>query len=110
MLLYIYREPINITVNDIIFGDPRSSHSVSLECISPEMLLAAENSSHTPESLATQLLLALFTEQELSHGNCTKPHRSEINLLDQTKIKAIKGISTIMIKELQCLYYFFQMM
>ena len=38
--------------------------------VTQEQVLAAENDGTTPEKLAVNLLLALFTESELSTGNC----------------------------------------
>ena len=52
---------------------------------------AAENIGSTPESLAIQLLLTLFSVQELRKGNCTKPRKEGIVMLDPTRITAIRG-------------------
>jgi hypothetical protein len=51
----------------------------------------AENVSACAGSLARNLLMVLFTLEELATGNCTKAVRSDIVLLDQNKIKAIRG-------------------
>ena len=51
----------------------------------------AENVSTSPNKLAVNLLTALFSHEELSTGNCTKAMRSDIVLLDQEKIQAIRG-------------------
>ena len=61
------------------------------------MLSAAENAGTTPEALAVQLLTAIFTDEELQTGNCTKPRKSGIVQLDQVKIKAIRGMCIILI-------------
>ncbi len=50
----------------------------------------AETVSATPEKLATNLLLALFTLPELAGGNCTAPKRADIQLLNQKKIRGIR--------------------
>lgn len=59
--------------------------------LSADVLRGAENSSCTAEKLAVNLLLSLFSEQELATGNCTKPRKDGILLLDQVKISAIRG-------------------
>ena len=59
--------------------------------LSADVLRGAENSSSTAEKLAVNLLLSLFSEQELATGNCTKPRKDGILLLDQVKISAIRG-------------------
>lgn len=51
----------------------------------------AENISDTPAKLAVNLLSALFTHDEIAGGNCTKATREDILLLDQEKIKGIRG-------------------
>ena len=45
-----------------------------------------------PPKQAVNLLIALFTEGELSIGNCTKPKRGDIAVLDLIKLSAIRGI------------------
>lgn len=47
---------------------------------------ALEDASTTPPKLAVNLLVALFTHDELAHGNCTKANRADVKLLDQIKI------------------------
>ena len=53
----------------------------------------AENASKTAESLAVNLLLAMFSEEELKKGNCTTPRREDIFLLDQNRVSAIGGMT-----------------
>ena len=53
----------------------------------------AENASKTAESLAVNLLLAMFSEEELKKGNCTTPRREDITLLDQNRVSAIRGMT-----------------
>ena len=51
----------------------------------------AENASKTAESLTVNLLLTMFSEEELKKGNCTTPRREDITLLDQNRVSAIRG-------------------
>ena len=53
----------------------------------------AENTASTPEKLAVSLLTSLFTHDEIAQGNCTTPIRTDIVLLDQLKVQAIRGNS-----------------
>ena len=59
--------------------------------MTPTLVLHAENVSSSASRLAVNLLTSLFTPEELGSGNCTKPNRSDIVLLDQKKIQAIRG-------------------
>ena len=86
VLHYIYSIEEGVT-----FGNPRDPSSAVLMGITREQLWSAENSGITPEKLAVNLLLILFSEAELARGNCTKPQREDIQLLDQYKISAIRG-------------------
>ena len=70
---------------------------VEIPGLTREMLSTAENAGTTPEALAVQLLTAIFTDEELQTGNCTKPRKSGIVQLDQVKIKAIRGMCIILI-------------
>ena len=55
--------------------------------INPEQLLAVENVGlQQPNQLATQLLRLLFTEEEISTQNVTKPVRKDIKRMDHIKI------------------------
>lgn len=73
-------------------GDPRdTARRVDVPGTTQEKISAAENASASPEALAVQLLVALFSEEELSKGNCTKPRKSGVILLDQVRLKAIRG-------------------
>lgn len=65
--------------------------SVWIDGININQITHAENVSPTPQKLAVSLLLALFPHEELASGNCTTPKRADINLLDQSKIKGIRG-------------------
>ena len=49
-----------------------------------------ERRSDTVEKLAKGLLHLLFTNDELAHGNCTKPTRPDIQRLDSDRLWAIK--------------------
>ena len=72
----------------------------NFENISPNAILEAENSATTPQKLAVNLLTTMFTHDQLATGNCTKPSRDDIVLLDQLKIQAIRGeVHTICIKQ-----------
>ena len=53
-------------------------------------VLDAERKSNNAEKLARALLTLLFTHDELSHGNCTKPVRDDITQLDTERLWAIK--------------------
>ena len=55
------------------------------------VIRTAENSSSTPEKLAVSLLQALFSEEELRHGDCSQPLREGILLLDQEMVRRIRG-------------------
>ena len=60
--------------------------------VTREMISAAENMGTTPKALSVQLLTAIFTDEELQRGNCTKPRKAGIVQLDQIKLKAIRGM------------------
>ena len=53
-------------------------------------VLNAERKTSTQEHLAVSLLQLLFTTEELSKGNCTKPVREDILQLDSERLWAIK--------------------
>lgn len=53
--------------------------------------VAAADKGSTPVSSAHGLLEVLFTRDELKSGCLTKPQRSDIAVLDQPKIQAIRG-------------------
>ena len=55
-------------------------------------VMHAENISPTARKLPLNLLSAVFTHEELATGNCTKPTRTDIMLLDQKKIQGIRDI------------------
>ena len=59
---------------------------IYIEGISANLISHAENVSATPEKLAVNLLTVLFKHEELATGNCTRPKRDDICILDQTKI------------------------
>ena len=76
------------------FGD----RQVYIESISPTVVMHAENVSTNPAKLAVNLLTCLFTPEQLATGNCTKPNRQDIELLDQKMVQAIRGKLQLMIK------------
>lgn len=86
-----------ILADGIWLGNPRDEGERVAVDITPEELSRAENMGTTPEKLGIQLLFVLFTKEQLSKGNPTKPRKPGIQLLDQTKIKAIRGKSTCII-------------
>ena len=53
--------------------------------------VAAADKGSTPTALAHGLLEILFTRDELKSGCLTKPQRSDIAMLDQKKVHAIRG-------------------
>lgn len=63
-----------------------------MEGVSPLAVIRAENISTTASKLAVNLLTTLFTQEDLATGNCTRPNRNDIKILDQYKIQAIRGI------------------
>lgn len=65
---------------------------VVLQGIPEAAIRNAEVTGLCPGKLAINLLVALFSYEELSTGNCTKPSREDICLLDQVKIQAIRGM------------------
>lgn len=78
----------------VLLGNPQSvipSEKVLIESIDPQAIIHAENISTTPGKLAVNLLQALFTHEEISTGNCTKPVRPDIIMLDPKKIQGIRG-------------------
>ena len=73
-------------------GNPRDyTKRVEVTGVDRSEIQAAENASRTPGSLATALLLALFSLNGINTGNCTKPRRKDIKLLDQNNIQGILG-------------------
>lgn len=63
-----------------------------VEGVSSSQVVRAENVSPNASKLAVNLLTVLFTQEQLATGNCTKPNRSDIELLDQHKVEAIRCI------------------
>ena len=55
-----------------------------------QVLNVERTCNESPEKLATGLLLLLFTSDDLSSGNCTKPMRKDIHQLDIERLWAIK--------------------
>lgn len=80
------------SVSGAVFGNPQgcSCHRVILSSVTPGQVLKAERLNNTPEKLASALLYLLFSSEELSRGNCTKPVRSDIIQLDSERLWAIK--------------------
>ena len=72
-------------------GDPKDEDARVAVDITAEELSKAENLGTTPKKLALQLLFAIFSREELSKGNLTIPRKSGVVLLNQTKVKAIRG-------------------
>ena len=61
-------------LGSVWLGNPLDiTKRVEIPGLTREMLSAAENAGTTPEALAVQLLTAIFTDEELQTGNCTKP-------------------------------------
>lgn len=81
---------MRLTIAGAILGDPQGAYFMIAD-FSPRALMHAENSSGSASKLAVSLLIGLFTHSELATGNCTKAQREDIQLLDQTKINAIRG-------------------
>ena len=78
-----------------ILGNPmqRSPGSfVVLDDISNDAILHAEAISTSAQKLAINLLSVLFTQEEISTGNCTKPNREDIKVLNPLKIQGIRGM------------------
>ena len=80
-----------IHAGEVCLGNPNSSERVIVRNVPRHVIRTAENSSSTPEKLAVSLLQALFSEDELRHGNCSQPRREGILLLDQEKVRGIRG-------------------
>ena len=79
----------------LYLGNPRDQlKRVEIPGLTKDAVASAENASASPEALAVQLLLVLFTEDELAHGNCTKPRKSGIVLLDPCRLRAKRGYLT----------------
>ena len=91
---------INIYTPGTWLGDPRTHVSeerkVWIEGINADRVANAETISPSAEKLAINLLTVLFGVEELATGNCTVPKRSDIHLLDQKKIRAIRRESNLL--------------
>ena len=72
-------------------GGPKDKDARVTVDITAKELSKAENLETTPKKLALQLLFALLSREELSKGNLTIPRKSGVVLLNQTKVKAIRG-------------------
>ena len=84
---------MNLLSTDAILGHPSGGERqrVELKGVHQSEVQAVERrSSETPERLALGLLLLLFTSEELSTGNCTKPVRKDIKQLDAERLWAIR--------------------
>ena len=86
-----------ITVGGVYLGNPRDATKRVEVYVDKTKIQRAENISQTPEALAVNLLLALFTDDELRKGNCTTPRRKDIVLLDQNRVQAIRGMAVLWI-------------
>jgi hypothetical protein len=75
-----------------ILGNPKGSSrtKVVLPEVTQLQVLEVERKCNTVEKLARGLLQLLFTPDELSKGNCTKPIRDDINELNGERLWAIK--------------------
>lgn len=75
-----------------IFGNPNGSarNRITLSCVNQAQVLNIERKNNTPEKLARGLLQLLFSVDELSKGNYTKPVRDDIIQLDSEWLWAIK--------------------
>ena len=65
---------------------------IFIKDIDAQGIMHAENISNSPQKLAVNLLSAMFSHTELAGGNCTKAIRDDILLLDQKKIRGIRGL------------------
>ena len=81
-----------ITINRSSTKRSSSEDSIVLQGISDIAVRNAELTGLTPGKLAVNLLVALFTPEELAKGNCTKATRDDIVLLNQEKIQGIRGM------------------
>lgn len=58
-------------------GDPmKNSARIFLEGILKERIMESENEGTNPDKLATKLLQAVFSIEEIPQGNCTAPKGS----------------------------------
>ena len=75
-----------------VFGNPKGNvrQKVVLHNFTQAQVLNTERKTSTQEQLAVSLLQLLFTTEELSKGNCTKPVREDILQLDSERLWAIK--------------------
>ena len=73
-----------------IFGNPKgnSRTRVVLTTVTRSRVLEVERTCNTAEKLARGLLQLLFSPDELSKGNCTKPIRDVIGELDGERLWA----------------------
>ena len=77
----------------VLLGSPDSP--ILIQNLKRESVLHAEVTANSPQKLALNLLEVLFTHEELSTGNCTKPMRADIKILDSTKLQGIRGMWSI---------------
>ena len=75
----------------VCLGNPNSGERVILRNVPRHVIQTAENSSSTPKKLAVSLLQALFSEDVIRHGNCSQPRGEGILLLDEEKVRGIRG-------------------
>ncbi len=88
-VMIIALDNVVVVPTGVLLGDP--ANPILIENVARENVVHAENISDSPQKLAINLLKVLFTHQEISHGNCTKPNRDDITILNPTKIQAIRG-------------------
>ena len=76
----------------VYLGDSRNIYCrVFVRGVTQEVITFAENTGTFPEHLAVNLLMALFTPEQIRNGNRTKPCRDDISQLDSTRIHPIRG-------------------
>ncbi|XP_064403510.1 uncharacterized protein LOC135348995 isoform X2 [Halichondria panicea] len=71
-------------------GERGTGQSTFIESLYQEDIARAENDGTTPAKLAVNLLCALFSQEDISTGNCTQPRKPGIMLLDQKKMCGIR--------------------
>ena len=93
--VHVMTDVLMPSVDCIYLGDPRNPYSLVLvRVVTQESVAFAENGGTSPEWLAVNLLMAIFTPDQLKMGKCTKPRMTGIIQLDRTKIQAIRGTHT----------------
>ena len=76
-----------------VLGDPCGQLNISkvhLTNFTQRQVMECEQRANSPEKLCLELLMLLFTNEELAHGNCTRPVRDDIIQMDSEHLWAIK--------------------